>query len=378
MAFDVSLPQATLEQALRAAGRAVSGRAPHPVLAGLLLTADGDRDRLTVTGYDLATGIRSETLATVAEAGSVVVPYRMLAALVAALPEGCLVRLVADGTGGLAIEAGEGRYSVAVSHEPDDFPALPVLGEVKPIGLPFGAIRRALSAVSFAVSTEESKQILCGVQFAIKGGDLRVSGVDGKRGSIYDLPGIVETGKDGSFVVPSGAAKEILKLGLADDDLLLISHTKALAAFDAGETTVFTSLLAGQYPDFAALLPKTCTNAIIGDRLSLIAAVERAAIVANAETGAVAFTYDAKTGDISISVANESGSAADLVAAQDGTKGENFTLTLASRYALDALRHVETELVSLSFADPRMVQVKPLGSDLHRQLIAGIQVRPKE
>jgi DNA polymerase-3 subunit beta len=377
MAFDVSVRQATLEQLLKAAGRAVSGRAPQPVLQGVLLTADGDRDRLTATGYDLATGIRSEGPAEVAEAGSVVAPYRMLSALVAALPGGSMVRITADGTGVLALEAGEGCYSVALSHEPDDFPALPVLGEVEPIGLPFGAMRRALNAVLFAVSTEESKQILYGVQFAIKGGDLRVSGVDGKRGSIYDLPGIVETGKDGSFVVPSGAAKEILKLGLADDDLLLVSRTQALAAFDAGETTVFTGLLAGQYPDFNSLLPKTCTNIIVGDRLSLIAAVERAAIVASAEAGGIAFTYDAKTGDISISVANDSGSAADLVAAQDGTKGKNFTLTLASRYALDALRHVETKLVSLSFADPRMVQVKPLGSELHRQLIAGIQVRPE-
>jgi DNA polymerase-3 subunit beta len=376
MGFDVSAPQATLEQLLRAAGRAVNGRATHPVLQGLLLTAG--EDRLTVAGYDLATGIRSEGPALVAETGSVVAPYRMLSALVAALPEGSMVRLKGDGTGGLAIEAGEGRYSVALSHEPDDFPNLPTLGDAEPFGLPFGALKRALNAVAFAVSTEESKQILCGVQFAINGGDLRVSGIDGKRGSIYDLPGIVETGKDESFVVPGPAVKELLKLGLADDDLLLISHTPALAAFEAGDTTILTNLLAGQYPDFAALLPKTCTTEIIGDRQAMISAVERAAIVANAETGAVAFTYDAKTGDISISVANDAGSAADLVAAENGSKGKDFTLTLASRYALDALRHVETELVSLSFADPRMVQVKPLRSELHRQLIAGIQVRPKE
>jgi DNA polymerase-3 subunit beta len=346
------------------------------VLQGLLLAGDGDR--LAATGYDLATGIRSEGPATVAEAGSVVAPYRMLSALVAALPEGSMVRLKADGTGGLAIEAGEGRYSVALSHEPEDFPALPVLSEAEPIGLPFGALKRALNAVTFAVATEESKQILCGVHFQVTGEDLRVSGVDGKRGSIYDLPGIVETGKDGSFVVPGPAVKELLKLGLADDDLLLISHTAAFAAFEAGDTTIISNLIAGQYPDFAALLPKTCATEIIGDRQAIISAVERAAIVANAETGAVAFTYDAKTGDISISVANDAGSTADLVAAENGSKGKDFTLTLASRYALDALRHVETELVSLSFADPKMVQVKPLGSELHRQLIAGIQVRPKE
>jgi len=378
MVFDVSVRQATLEQLLKAAGRAVSGRAPQPVLQGLLLTADGDRDRLTATGYDLATGIRSEGPAAVTEAGSVVVPYRMLSALVAALPGGSMVRITADGTGVLAIEAGEGRYSVALSHEPEDYPALPVLGEVEPIGLPFGAIKRALNAVSFAVSTEESKPILCGVQFRVTGGDLRVSGVDGKRGSIYDLPGIIETGNDSSFVVPSGAAKEILKLGLADDDLLLVSHTPALAVFAAIETTIFTSLLAGDYPNFAGLLPKTCNTEIIGDRLAMISAVERAAIVANAETGAIAFTYDAKTGDISISVANDAGSAADLVTAQDGSKGKDFTVTLSSRYALDALRHVETELVSLSFADPRMIQFCPVGTLLHRQLVAAIQLRPKD
>jgi len=376
MTFDVSVPQGLLSGLLRAAGRAVSGRAPQPVLQGLLLAADGDR--LTATGYDLATGIRSQGPAAVAEAGSVVAPYRMLSALVAALPEGSTVRLVADGTGALAIEAGEGRYSVALSHEPEDFPALPVLGEAEPIGLPFGVLKRALHAVAFAIATEESKQILCGVQFAVNSGNLRVSGVDGKRGSIYDLPGIIETGKDGSFVVPGPAVKELLKLGLADDDLLLVSHTAAFAAFEAGDTTIISNLIAGQYPDFAALLPKTCATEITGDRQAMISAVERAAIVANAETGAVAFTYDAKTGDISISVANDAGSAADLVAAENGSKGKDFTVTLSSRYALDALRHVETELVSLSFNDPRMIQVCPVGTTLHRQLVAAIQVRPAE
>jgi DNA polymerase-3 subunit beta len=160
----------------------------------------------------MAMGVRSEAPAAVAVAGQVVAPCRMLAALVAALPEASMVRLVADGTGALAIEAGEGRYSVALSHEPDDFPALPALGEVEPIALPFGAIKRALNAVAYAVSTEESKQVLCGVEFAINGEDLRLSGVDSTRASIYSLPGMMETGKDSSFVVPAAAVKEVLKL----------------------------------------------------------------------------------------------------------------------------------------------------------------------
>ena len=372
MGFDVSLPQGALQGLLRAAGRAVSGRAAQPVLQGLLLAADAETGKLTATGYDLALGIRAESPASVVVAGSVVLPYRMASALVGALPEGSLVRLVADGAGALAIEAGEGRYSVALSHEPEDFPALPTVASDEPLALPFGAIKRALAAVAYAVATEESKQILCGVQFALSGEDLRVSGADGNRMSFYDLPGITETGEDSSFVVPLAAVKEVLKLGLADDDLLLVSHTQAFALFDAGDAAIITNLVAGSYPALHKVAPKTCGTAIQGDRQAMISAVERAAIVANAETGGVLIGYDAKTGDVSISAANDTGSAADLVPAVKGSKGDSFELRVSSRYILDAMRHTETELVLIGFSDPRLIQISPVGSVLHKQLVATI------
>lgn len=368
MGFDVTLPQDRLESLLRAAGRAVSGRAPQPVLQGLLLeTGEGS---LTATGYDLATGIRASTTAAVATPGAIVAPYRMLSALVGALPDGVLVRLADAGTGALAIEAGEGRYSVALSHEAGDFPELPTLEDSEPIALPFGAIKRALQGVAYALATEEHKQVLQGVHFHIANKDLRLIGADGQRGSIYNLPGIAGTGKDYSFVVPGPAVKELLKLALSDDDLLLISHTQAHALFDGGDATVITHLLAGDFPPFAQLLPKTCDNEIISDRQGLISAVERASIVANSETGAICIEYDPSTGDMSISAANDTGSAADLVASETGSKSTEFKLNVSARYLLDALRHTETSTVSIAFNETRLLKVQPVGSELHRHLVA--------
>jgi DNA polymerase-3 subunit beta len=340
------------------------------VLAGLLLTAG--KDRLSAAGYDLALGIRSEAPAVVAQAGSAVVPSRMLLALVGTLPAGSLVRLVDSGTGALAIEAGEGRYSVALSHEAEDYPKLPTVATEESIGLPFGQIKRALNAVLYACSNEEHRQVLQGVEFLRKGQDLRVSGTDGNRGSFFELPGIIETGKDASFIVPGPAVKELLKLGLADDDLLLISHTNAFACFDASDTVITTNLLAGDYPLLFTLMPKDCTTEIICDRQAAISVIERVAIVANAETGAIAIKYDTRTGDVSISSVNDAGSAADLIAAETGSKGEDFTLTLKSNYALDALRHVETKLASMAFNDTRLIKVSPVGMLLHNQLVATI------
>jgi DNA polymerase-3 subunit beta len=380
MGLDVTLPQDRLEAVLRAAGRAVSGRAPQPVLAGLLLKAG--EGRLSAAGYDLALGVRSEVPAVVAEAGSVVAPSRMLAALVGTLPAGSMVRLLDLGTGALAIEAGEGRYSVALSHEPEDFPVLPTIATDEPIGLPFGQIKRALNAVLYACSKEECHMILQGVQFCRTGTDLRFTGGVNPRSSIFELPGILETGKDASFVIPGLAVKELLKLGLADDDLLLISHTDSFACFDASDTVIITNLIAGAYPPFYTLIPSDCSTEIICDRQATISAIERVAIVANAETGKIAFTYNSKTGDVSISVANDAGSAADLIATETGSKGEDFSVVFNSSFILDALRHAEAKLVSISFnenklakngLEAKLIKVSPVGMLLHNQLLATIR-----
>jgi DNA polymerase-3 subunit beta len=329
----------------------------------------------------LALGIRAEAPAAVAEAGSVVAPSRMLAALVGTLPAGSMVRLLDAGTGALAIEAGEGRYSVALSHEPEDFPRLPTVDTEESIGLPFGQIRRALSAVLYACSKEECRTILQGVQFCRIGTDLRLTGGINSRSSIFELPGILETGKDASFVIPGQAAKELLKLGLADDDLLLISHTDSFACFDASDTVIFTNLMAGKYPPFYTLIPNNCTTEVVCNRQATISAIERVSVVANAETGKIAFTYNSKTGDVSISVANDAGSAADLIATEAGSKGEDFSVVFNSSFILDALRHAEAKLVSISFnenklakdgLEAKLIKVSPVGMLLHNQLLATI------
>ena len=379
MGLDVTLPQDQLEAILRAAGRAVSGRALQPVLAGLLLVAG--EDRLSAAGYDLTLGIRAEASAAVAEAGAVVAPARMLFALVGTLPAGSMVRLVDPGTGALAIEAGEGRYSIALSHEPEDYPVLPTIAADEPIGLPFGQIKRALSAVLYACGKEEHQMLLQGVQFCRTGTDLRLTGGIRPRSSIFELPGILETGKDSSFVIPGPAAKELLKLGLADDDLLLISHTNSFACFDASDTVIITNLMAGAYPAFHTLIPSDCSTEIICDRQATISAIERVSVVANAETGKIAFTYNSETGDVSISVANDAGSAADLIATETGSKGKDFSVVFNSSFILDALRHAEAKLVSISFnekkmakdgLEARLIKFSPVGMLLHNQLVATI------
>lgn len=337
------MPQAALLAAVRGANRAVGGRTGPPVLRGLLLAAEGEA--LVVTGYDQSLAIRREVGAQVAAAGRCVAPGEMLGKLVGALPTGSMVQLEDTGTGQLAITAGEGRYSLALPDGPDDYPRLPEFDpEADPVILGYGVFQKALQAVSYAASNEADKPILCGVNFS---GSQAIA-TDGHRVCTFTLDAPETCGL--LFTVAIDAVKELEKLGLAESDLVFLTQTKSHALFRTGKVSIIASLLAGAYPNVASLIPKACENTITLNRQEFIESLERSLVVCDAADLArryIGVVYNGKACELSITTANDAGSATDKIAAQKGVS-ENFTVKMNPKYLLDALRHHEGDSVLLS------------------------------
>ena len=340
--LSVCVPQAALLAAVRGANRAVGGRTGPPVLRGLLLAAEGEA--LVVTGYDQSLAIRREVGAQVAAAGRCVAPGEMLGKLVGALPTGSMVQLEDTGTGQLAITAGEGRYSLALPDEPDDYPRLPEFDpEADPVILGYGVFQKALQAVSYAASNEAGKPILCGVNFS---GSQAIA-TDGHRVCTFtlDAPETCEL----SFTVAIDAVKELEKLGLAESDLVFLTQTKSHALFRTGKVSIIASLLAGVYPNVASLVPKACENTIILNRQEFIESLERSLVVCDAADVArryIGVVYNGKACELSITTANDAGSATDKIAAQKSTS-KDFAVKINPKYVLDALRHCEGDFILL-------------------------------
>ena len=372
--LSVCVPQAALLAAVRGANRAVGGRTGPPVLRGLLLAAEGEA--LVVTGYDQSLAIRREVGAQVAAAGRCVAPGEMLGKLVGALPTGSMVQLEDTGTGQLAITAGEGRYSLALPDEPDDYPRLPEFDpEADPVILGYGVFQKALQAVSYAASNEAGKPILCGVNFS---GSQAIA-TDGHRVCTFTLeaPEACEL----SFTVATDAVKELEKLGLAESDLVFLTQTKSHALFRTGKVSIIASLLAGVYPNVASLMPKTCENTITLNRQEFIESLERSLVVCDAADVPrryIEVVYTGKACELSITTANDAGSATDKIAAQKGVS-ENFTVKMNPKYLLDALRHCEGNFALLSHhvaanGGTQLLIHSEEGN--HKQLIMGLRDLP--
>lgn len=74
-----------LQNAVNTASRAVAAKSSIPALEGLLLTCGGES--LTVSGYNMQTGIRTKFTAEVEESGELVVNARLISEILRRLPD---------------------------------------------------------------------------------------------------------------------------------------------------------------------------------------------------------------------------------------------------------------------------------------------------
>ena len=371
--LDVTLAQGDLETLLRAVANAVPSKPHMPVLASALLEAEEGASALSCVGYDLNLGVRASAPAVVASGGIVAVPHRMLAALVGKLPAGEVVRIRhSTEADQLAVEAGEGRYSVTLGVDAADYPDLPVVA-ADPVRAPYGPLRAALGTVAHAVSQVEAKPELQGVRFALAGGELRLEAIDGAghRAVFVRLPDLVTAGDDAAFTLPLPAVRELLRLDLLDDDLLELGQDGGVAVFRAGSTTLISNLLAGKWPPMFDKLPPKYKVSLIVNRDEMLAAVSRAQVIADLTECVIAL--DVTPDAITVGSENDLGHAADPVGLDEGSSAVTDRLLFRSKYLIDALKHTEGTQVSINYVKSGTLAIlEPHGSVLHKYLVMGL------
>lgn len=120
--MEIGVDHASLSRALRVACRALSTRAPLPILQNVLLAADSES--LTLTATDGEIGVVTTVPAEVTNPGHTAAPARLLAEYVGQLPSEPL-RLVVD-AGKRRLRVTCGRFDARLSTaDPDEFPVMP-------------------------------------------------------------------------------------------------------------------------------------------------------------------------------------------------------------------------------------------------------------
>lgn len=340
--MEVVLDRDAFLRGLQMVHNIVEPRQTLPILANVLLEADGETVRVTAT--DLEVGARVSVPARVAGRGAITVSARKLAEIVKELPAVSLSLKVNDNAV-VALRCGGVNYRL-VGMPPDDFPAVVPAAPPAWLTLEAKTLREMVSQTSFAVSHDESRFALNGVLFLLQPKEIRLVATDGHRLAM-GTRGVGQGLAGVTGIVPRKAVAEIMRvLGASEHVQIAITENQFLLQMPNFVMTA--RLIEGQFPNYEAVVPRSHPNRLSLRRAVLAGALRRVSVMAEERNKPVRLVV--APGKIVLSAASHDlGEAEETIEVEYG--GAEVTIGFNARYLLDALAPMEAEDVIFEFKD---------------------------
>lgn len=356
-----------LSTAANHVSRVVSSKSPMAALSGILLTAKNNT--LTLSGYDLEIGMRTEIPAAIENGGSIVLDARLFCDIVKRLPED-KVSLSVDERKLCRITSGRSVFSL-IGINPDEYPELPSVDNGTAVTVSCDIIESMVRGTIFAVAEAGGpKPILSGIHFIIRGGEMKMVAVDGYRIAIRSEK--VNVDADIEFTVPAKAMSEVLKLFGEGGELTLTASERHII-FEIDGYKVISRLLEGDFFDYKRAIPKEFTTTVKGNTAELIRTIERISqvIIERLKTPIVC-SFD--SGIFHASCMTEIGQAQDEINIE--MTGEPVKIGFNSKYLLDALRAAEADEVTIKIGSPLSpISVMPISGDSFTFIVLPVKIR---
>jgi len=346
--MEVVLDRDAFLKGLQMVQNIVEPRQTLPILANVLLEADGETVRLTAT--DLEVGARVSVPAKVASKGAITLSARKLAEIVKELPAAAVAVKVGDNAS-VSLRCGGVTYKL-LGLPPDDFPPVVPAAPESWVTLEAKTLREMLSQTGFAVSHDETRYALNGVLFVLQGKEVLMVATDGHRLALAKRS--LGRGVGGATgIVPRKAVLEIMRvLGAGEDVQIAITQNQFVLQMPNFVMTA--RLIEGQFPNYEAVIPKGHPRKMVLGRGALTAALRRVSVMAEERNKPVRFTLNPASLRLSAS-SQELGEAEEVLDVDYA--GEELVIGFNSRYVLDAIGAIETEQVVFELRDAQSAGV---------------------
>ena len=349
-------------QELINATRALSPRPAMQILEGVLLSAQEDEVELMCSDGSLS--IKSRVKASVSDPGQVVLPGRLLTEIVRKLPEGT-VHFSMNDRMVVTIRCCQSRSTIT-GMSPADFPQMKDLTNTHALHFPQKRLRDMISKVTFAIALQESRQALTGCLMEVTSDELRLVGLDGFRLVLPD--GVDKV----TAIIPGRVMNEIAHI-MEDDDGMATFHldsTHLMAVM--GDTTLVTSLLAGEYINYRQILPTSWLTRVTVKRRELQDAIERASLMAKEGKNNL-IRMKATQDNLKITSMSELGDVLEDLDAH--LEGEDIEIAFNARYISDVIKNVDEECCTLCMnTNVSPCVISPLEGDSYLYLVLPVRV----
>jgi DNA polymerase III subunit beta len=354
----LSIERSALLKAVAQAQSVVERRNTIPILANVLIEAEGDLVSFRATDLDIE--VVDKAPARIERAGATTVSAVTLHEIVRKLPDGALVTLTDGGVSGrLTVEAGRSHFALATLPK-EDFPVMASAEYTSNFSAPAQVLRRLFDKSKFAISTEETRYYLNGVYLHVSEREgrkvLRCVATDGHRLARIDadLPQNAETMP--GVIVPRKTVGELRKL-LEDDEMqIAVSVSETKIRFATPEITLTSKVIDGTFPDYSRVIPTGNARKLEVDASDFAQAVDRVATVSSERSRAVKLSLGEDRLMLSVN-APDSGAAEEELAV--AYSDEPLEIGFNAKYLLEIAGQVDRENAVFLFnssGDPTLMR----------------------
>ncbi|MDP2827355.1 MAG: DNA polymerase III subunit beta [Sulfuricellaceae bacterium] len=320
----------------------VERRHTLPILSNVLIQIENTE--LSFVATDLELEITCKTvLPNSYERAAITVSAKKLQDIVRSLPDESEVSFDSKESR-LQLKAGKSQFNLQTL-PPEDFPKLSLSDEVESeFTIPQSTLRHLFSQVQYAMAQQDIRYYLNGLLMIVEPGIIRVVATDGHRLSLAsaDVPSIQHTAE---AILPRKTVIELIKLLSGSDDEIQVSLGKNKVTFSFSNIKLVSKVIEGKFPDYNKVIPLH-QNHVSLDRMTLLRATQRAAILSNEKVRGVRLVLTQNSLRIICNNAEQEEAEEEIAI---NYSNEALDIGFNVTYLLDVLNNLESSEINCSF-----------------------------
>ena len=335
------LNQENLSKTLNIVSRIASARTSLPILNNILIRAEKNYITLSTTNLELS--IIETIPAKIEKSGVITVPAKILADFVYQLPKTDVSLEVNNNK----IKISAGNYkSIINTTPPDEFPILPKLSEDIKLTIQSDLFKEAASQTIIVAGNDTTRPILTGLYLHTYEKNLYITATDGYRLAERKIIAITD---EINAIIPSTTINEVLRVITDEISDVEIKINDEQISFQIGTIIITSRLIDGKFINYRELIPKKTENSAVLDKNEFLRVVKISELFARESAGSIIIKTNLKKQQLKInSITSEIGeNSAEIEGEIIGDEG---TITLNSKYLIDALNVINSDRVKFNFS----------------------------
>ena len=352
--------------------RAISTKNVIPVLNGIKFELKSEGLYLTASDSELTIKvlIEEKDIKQITNLGGIIIQSKYILDIVRKMPSDVINFEVIDGLK-IKIYTDNNQYNLNCL-DINDYPDVKLELSKEPITIKGDIFKTIINQTVFAISNQELRPILTGVNFKFTKDVLETVATDSYRLAKKNIKLSSPVEKDLEIVIPGKNIMELERIITDDSDIEMhIFNNKAL--FKYKNINFQTNLLSGSYPNTSNLIPSEFAYIIKVDKRDFNDAIDRAALLTQGKDKNIVKMSLDNTKMIINSYASEIGKVEEQLNVETNNK-EKLEISFSSKYMLEAIKTMqEDEILLLLNSDVKPLIIKSLTDESLIQLILPIK-----